>query len=90
MRAEMDQHLQQLHLHAGKICGRDATCGPPERPKGKHETYEAAAKAAASLNRSGKARNTVEPYPCAWCSSWHIGREMSAQELVELSQMKED
>jgi hypothetical protein len=71
--------MVQLHLAAGEACGRLATCGT----KVNHGTEESAAKAAASLNRSGKARHEVEPYPCFWCKGWHVGRKMSAEELLK-------
>jgi hypothetical protein len=73
----MDDRTRQLHLIAGYAAGVEATCGN----KQKHESEEAATKAANSLNRSGKARHEVEPYPCAWCHGWHIGRRMSDEEL---------
>lgn len=67
----------QLHLAAGEACGLEATCGTKEN----HGTEGHARKAAESLNRSGRARNVVEHYPCFWCNGWHIGRYMGAAEL---------
>jgi len=73
----MDDEKKALHLFVGFLCGQEKTCGT----KQKHHTQEAAQKAADSLNRSGKARNKTEPYPCFFCGQWHIGREMSYDEL---------
>lgn len=79
----MDEKIKQLHLNAGKICGEEHTC------KGKinYKSEETALKAADSLNKSGKARHEVEPYPCVFCSGWHIGRKMSLKELEEIHKL---
>lgn len=76
-----------MHLRAGAAAGRKSTCGT----KIKHPSEEAAQRHADSLNRrsaviSGE-RGRCEPYPCAFCSdpeaddfTWHVGREMTAEE----------
>ncbi len=73
----MDAALMELHRKASIASGEQAACGK----KVKHADEAAAANAADSLNRSGKARHEVEPYPCRWCSTWHIGRVMPTEEL---------
>jgi hypothetical protein len=80
----------KTHLAAGRYYGRESTCGVKQR----HDTEEAATKAASNFNNSGKARHEVEAYPCYWCSErfpesgntdfthlyWHVGRKMTEQE----------
>lgn len=75
----MEDEKVQLHLAAGEAYGREATCGT----KHNHETEGHAAKATASLNRSGKAHHEVEAYPCFWCGGWHVGRKMDEAELAQ-------
>ena len=74
----MDNEIIQLHLAAAKKAGQEKSCGKKQN----HVTYENAYKASLSLNGSGKARHQVEPYPCPFCSGWHIGRVMTKQELI--------
>lgn len=76
----METNLVLLHLLAGLACGEKATCGDEERRKIKHMSEESAAKHALDLN-NGKGRHKVEPYPCPFCYHWHVGREMSIEEL---------
>jgi hypothetical protein len=83
----MDEYLRELHLAAGRNYGQDATCGAAGKLKLRHSDEGAAARAADSLNRSGKARNKVEPYPCPWCGLWHVGREMTQGELMQAAQL---
>lgn len=73
----MDTALMELHRKASILSGEEAACGR----KVKHADEAVAAKAADNLNRSNKARHEVEPYPCGWCGSWHIGRVMPREEL---------
>lgn len=84
----MDEELKQLHLDAGKASGEETTCLRWGKPKQRYGSEDQAAKAAAALNRSGKAHHTVEAYPCFWCSHWHIGREMALEELKLLSELQ--
>lgn len=73
----VDAEIARLHLRAGRACGEKATCGNKIR----HPDEMAARKHAEALMRKGKARHPVEPYPCYWCANWHVGREMSVEEL---------
>ena len=73
----MDECIKQLHLQAGFICGQNATCGD----KINYGSESSAVRAAQSMNASGKARHVVEPYPCAYCEGWHIGRVMTEEEM---------
>lgn len=73
----MDSRLHRLHLLAGQAAGKERTCGT----KVKYETEELAVKAANSINKSNNRKHINEAYPCPFCGKWHIGREMSEQEL---------
>ena len=73
----MDDDLRALHLAAGLRAGEARTCGTKIR----YPTEESAARAAASMNAKPTTRKRLEAYPCAFCSQWHIGREMSLEEL---------
>jgi hypothetical protein len=73
----MQDDIHQLHLEAGRICGQERTCGT-KRP---FEDEIAAQKAALAHNAWASRKHDVEPYPCAFCGKWHIGRVMSAVEL---------
>lgn len=73
----MDPEIHDLHIRAGRAVGRERTCGQ----KVAYGSEETASKAAASMNRKPKTRNVLEPYPCAFCGKWHIGRAMSREEL---------
>lgn len=75
----MNQDIFDLHILAGKAAGIERTCGK----KIGYSTEESAAKAAESMNKKPTTRNRLEPYPCAFCSKWHIGREMSLDELKQ-------
>ena len=44
-----------------------------------------AERAAAAHNRWAERRHDVEPYPCAFCGQWHIGRVMSVEELEAIA-----
>ena len=81
----MKEDIIRMHLAAGRYYGRASTCGKKQA----HVTEEDAQKAADNLNRSGKARHAVEPYPCYFCSDldmgdlkWHIGRQMDILEIL--------
>lgn len=76
----MDAELHQLHLTAGLKCGEQKTCGK----KTKYENEEKAAKAAANHNRWKERRHDVEPYPCLFCSQWHVGNIMTVELLREI------
>jgi hypothetical protein len=73
----MDAETRRAHLAAGQRAGRESTCGE----KVDYKSEETADLIAAKLNARAERRNTLEGYPCYWCSGWHIGRKMSAAEL---------
>lgn len=73
----MDPHVHDLHIRAGTRAGRERTCGK----KVDYRSEESAEKAAARMNAKPTTRNTLEPYPCAFCHGWHVGRAMSLEEL---------
>jgi hypothetical protein len=76
----MEPQLYQLHLDAGLRCGRARTCGT----KQPYESELDAERAAAAHNRWKERRHDVEPYPCAFCEKWHVGRVMAMEELEGL------
>jgi len=78
----MDAEIQKLHLEAGRKSGIERTCGK----KVKYVDETAAQKGADSLNRSPKKRRDVEPYPCAFCSQWHIGGVMPLEVLRKVAE----
>jgi hypothetical protein len=75
----MDSRIHQLHLQAGKKAGEERTCGS----KNAFETEENAQKASDAHNKWKERRHDVEPYPCAFCHKWHIGKIMPV-EVLEL------
>ena len=77
----MDAKLRELHRKAGIACGKFNTCGT----KKGYSTEEIALKFATSHNKWEKRKHDVEPYPCAFCGLWHIGRIMSEEELLALA-----
>lgn len=68
----MDEELKQLHINAALKAGEERSCGK----KIDYKSEETASKAAVSINKKGKARNELEPYPCPFCNGWHIGKVM--------------
>jgi hypothetical protein len=77
----MDTKTYMLHLYAGKLSGEASTCNGKIDYRSEHT----AIKAANSLNKSGKARHKVEPYPCYFCKGWHVGRTMTIEELLRIN-----
>lgn len=79
----MDSKIVELHKKAGFKCGKEHTCGK----KIDYKSETSAQKAADSLNKKTERPNyhDLEPYPCAFCNGWHIGRKMTIEELIELS-----
>jgi len=73
----MDTEIYNLHLEAGRKAGVERTCGK----KARHPDEEQARKAAEAHNRWDKRHHDVEPYPCAFCGQWHIGRVMPVDVL---------
>jgi hypothetical protein len=70
----MDPIDTAMHLKAGKVYGRESTCGK----KMNFHTEETATKVAPRL--SVRFGHQMEAYPCFWCEGWHIGREMTDEE----------
>jgi hypothetical protein len=75
----MEEELIKLHHAAGLACGRDSTCGA----KVKYNSEERANIVAVKM--SAKFQRNLEAYPCVFCNNWHIGRQMSLQEMTELT-----
>lgn len=46
-----------------------------------YKSEETAIKAVAEMKEKGS--KDLEPYACPFCDGWHIGREMSREELKE-------
>lgn len=76
----MTPELHQLHLEAGRRVGQEKTCGK----KVKYADEAAGLKAAASHNKWKDRRHDVEPYPCAFCSQWHVGQIMPEELLQQI------
>jgi len=76
----MDAYLYNLHLEAGRKSGPQQTCGRKQR----YETEEAARAGADAHNRWDKRHHDVEPYPCAFCGKWHIGKVMPIDVLEKI------
>jgi hypothetical protein len=81
----MEKILQELHIKAGLIIGKDSTCGN----KIDYKTEVSADRAVESMNVKSKTRNILEAYPCAFCHGWHIGRQMTKAELESYSNQPE-
>jgi len=71
----MDSNEISMHIAAGRYYGRKSACGNKIK-----YFEESAIKTAIKLNTTGKARHSLEAYPCYWCSNWHVGRKMSQEE----------
>jgi len=70
----MEEVTYRLHLWAGIIAGRENTCDG----KVDYKSEETATKAADEMNAKPSTRHELEPYPCAFCKGWHIGRKYEA------------
>lgn len=82
----MKQDLFDLHILAGKAAGIEKTCGK----KVAYPSEESASRAAASMNAKPTTKRTLEEYPCAFCSNWHIGGKMTLGVLVSLAATAKD
>lgn len=82
----MDPALYEMHLLAGKAAGVEKTCGK----KIQYPSEESAARAAASMNAKPTTKRTLEEYPCAFCSKWHIGGKMTLGVLHSLAETAKD
>lgn len=74
------------HLVVGFLSGEDKTCGN----KIKYGSEEKASKASIAMNNKSTTRSVLEPYPCFFCSDWHIGRKIPTSKLEEISKYKDD
>jgi hypothetical protein len=83
MGSGMDEHTMTLHKRAAIATGKDVACGS----KINYKTEEKAIRAAISLNQKTNRPNfhKLEAYPCPFCNGWHIGREMSKEELEKFN-----
>jgi hypothetical protein len=77
----MDPIVYQLHIRAGLASGAERTCGK----KQKFKTEADATRASDAHNRWDKRKHDVEPYPCAFCSEWHIGGVMPLEVLTAMA-----
>jgi hypothetical protein len=67
------------HLAVGSLMNRDFSCGK----KIDYKSYGSAERAAKAMNEK-KDRvdyHELEPYPCAHCGGWHVGRLMLKAEI---------
>lgn len=72
----MDDDTRKMHLYAGRMYGIDSTCGT-------QIDYKTECRASDSAIKMGeKVGRLLEPYPCYWCSGWHIGRSLTEPERV--------
>lgn len=82
----MNETTTFMHFRAGKAYGEERTCGNKVR-----YSYEATAgKAAASMNKRTYKTHDLESYPCIWCDKWHIGRELTPEEMEFFSKEGSD
>jgi len=75
----MNEDTHEFHLYVGSVYGRVPTCGPPEKPKIDYKGFERARSVALVL--SEKFGSPLEPYPCYWCTGWHVGRALTMEEI---------
>lgn len=73
----MEDDIHALHIAAGLRAGRERTCGK----KIAYPNEPSAQRAATSMNAKPGTRKPLEGYPCAFCNVWHLGRQMSLDEL---------
>jgi len=69
------------HLAAATRAGQASACGK----KINYGSEDSAARAAGGMNKKKAAlgdSKLLEPYPCPFCAGWHIGRQMSEDELA--------
>lgn len=73
----MEEEIKQLHLRVGAMMNPARACGK----KVDYRSEETATKAAEAMNSRETRTHELEPYPCAHCGGWHIGRKMPIEEL---------
>jgi hypothetical protein len=81
----MDPRIHDLHIKAGTLAGLERTCGVKQR----YPTEEHAQRASDAMNKKPTTRKELEPYPCAFCHQWHVGRKMSLEELETASNVSQ-
>lgn len=77
----MNEELATRHAKAARLCGKLKSCGS----KFKHESFAKALRQSQYLNNSSNKKHDCEPYFCAFCLGWHIGRIFSEKELLLFS-----
>lgn len=80
-RRVVEARLYEPHLQAGRVAGEERTCGKKQA----YASEELAGAAAAAHNRWSERQHDVEPYPCAFCGSWHIGGIMPVELLESMA-----
>lgn len=75
----MDRQEMNMHLTIGRAYGIEATCGN----KVDYKKESSAARAATAMMDKGA--KELEPYPCAFCFGWHIGRALTTEEKLAWS-----
>lgn len=77
----MDADVQEMHKRAALYYGEESACGSKIR-----YSEDSAARAAEAMTAKYQGTKALESYPCPWCESWHIGRQMTPEEQEMLSQ----
>ena len=69
------------HLAVGALMNRDFVCGG----KIDYKSPESATRAAVAMNKKTDrpGYHVLEPYPCAYCGGWHVGRQMLKAEIFK-------
>ncbi len=76
-----------MHRKVGSIMNKIGVCGE----KINYKSEESATRAAESMNKRTERRgyHKLEAYPCFYCEGWHIGREMTEEEMIKYIQEAE-
>lgn len=75
----MEEEIKRLHLKVGAMMNPARACGKKVDYRSEETASKAAEAMNARVNREGY--HELEPYPCAHCGGWHIGRKMPIEEL---------
>jgi len=75
----VDNAEWRMHIRAGVAYGAENTCGV------KIDWRSEARAVTAAARMSEKTGRDLEAYPCAFCTGWHIGRRMTAEERKEFA-----
>jgi hypothetical protein len=79
-----DSEREELLKRVSIVMGEVRACVG----KKKYQTERAAKRAAE--RKTKKAPHKLSHYPCPFCYNWHIGREMSEEQLQEFDSYYED